>query len=193
MVVSTDIGAALFLLPYLVRDALVLCGPAVRAAVEAEVYAVLECSRGLRRGGDAGGSAADAAATAAAVAAADAGDVPDESDAASSVGVLTGFRHRATQALFSLLDTLRRWLSSSSSGGGGGGGSKTAPAAAATAHVAPGGGTSSTSVGGSSPQSPSAVVAHAQPAVAALLDGIDDTEGWMGRSASLMQSCSQPA
>ena len=117
MVAQHNITAALFLLPYLVRDALVLCGPEVQASIAAEVKAVLTCTDG--RSGSGGGAATAAAAVgdddddavgdgAGDDAAAEI-DPSDESDAASSAGVVAGFRHRATQAVFTLMDTLKRW------------------------------------------------------------------------------------
>jgi hypothetical protein len=91
LLVAHNVPCALFLLPYLVRDALALGGQVLQDALATEVTAVLQ-------GGCTGGDAR-------ALASAD--------EAGTAGGAERGFRHRATQAVFSLLDTLQRWHSTS--------------------------------------------------------------------------------
>lgn len=88
--VATDIGTALFLLPYAVRDALMHGGERMTYEVLAEVRAVLAPSDG-ETGFDALLVARDG--------------VLDD-DLASQT---SGFRHRAIQACFALIDTIRKW------------------------------------------------------------------------------------
>lgn len=91
-IVMTDVSTALFLLPYLVRDALMHGGDRVAGEVVAEVRAILTQS------------ADDSRVEAVRVAR---GGLMDEELASQS----SGFRHRAKQTCFALLDTIRRWHS----------------------------------------------------------------------------------
>lgn len=93
-IVATDISTALFLLPYLVRDALMHGGALVAGEVVAEVRAILTQS-------------SDEPSLASARVAH--GGIFDEELASQT----SGFRHRAKQTCFSLLDTIRRWHSGS--------------------------------------------------------------------------------
>jgi hypothetical protein len=115
-VVALHTPTALFVLPYLVRDALVLGPDALRKAVRAEVLAVLEGfddedddggdggdmdepGGGGGRGGKGGGVAVGGSGGGGSAAA----------GASSSSATPRALLHRATQATFALLDVLRRW------------------------------------------------------------------------------------
>lgn len=124
LLVHQDIPAALYLLPYLLRDALVRCSGDVQASIVSEVRAVLlstdgsipppapgptvpSSSSGVDD--DEPGAVGDDDEEEAAREEQGDADAVDEGDAASSAGVVAGFKHRATQAVFTLLDTLQRW------------------------------------------------------------------------------------
>jgi hypothetical protein len=102
-VVQADVTTALFILPYLVRDALTCCPWSEAQTVVTEIRAV------LKFGGETPGTEATAAASAPGLA----DDRLDDTTAASASGTsslsASNFHHRATQAIFSLLDTLKRW------------------------------------------------------------------------------------
>jgi hypothetical protein len=100
--VSTDTSTALFLLPYIVRDVLMHGERTVSDQVIAEVRAVLSPPSHVA----ASSSDLDQALGVTSTDAVHAGTL-DENEAASS----SSFRHRTMQAMFSLLDTMRRWHS----------------------------------------------------------------------------------
>ena len=117
VVVQVDTPTTLYLLPYLVRDVILLCGRGVVDAVRAEVMAVLSHGAGVGSGGGGTGGGDDG--PAAAVGGDDAlleGAAGSAAAASSSLftsggsgNTPSGFHHRATQAVFSLLDTLGHW------------------------------------------------------------------------------------